>query len=147
MPGNAATSPADCNCFAIRSAARHVSQLYDQILATTGLRTTQFSILAHLKKGPRTINALAQEMAMDRTTLGRNILPLERDGLLATASAPSDRRAKVLRLTKAGEDRFRAARNCWTDAQGRFEATFGAKRAANLRSLLRAVVATRFDAT
>ena len=147
MRGNAATSPADCNCFAIRSAARHVSQLYDQILAPTGLRTTQFSILAHLKKGPRTINALAQEMAMDRTTLGRNILPLERDGLLATASAPSDRRAKVLRLTKAGEDRFRAARNCWTDAQARFEATFGAKRAANLRSLLRAVVATRFDAT
>ena len=57
MPGNAATSPADCNCFAIRSAARHVSQLYDQILAPTGLRTTQFSILAHLKKGPRTISA------------------------------------------------------------------------------------------
>ena len=141
------TSPADCNCFAIRSAARHVSQLYDQLLAPTGLRTTQFSILAHLKKGPRTINALAQEMAMDRTTLGRNILPLERDGLITTETAPSDRRAKVLRLTKAGEDRFRAARNCWTDAQARFEATFGAKRAANLRSLLRAVVATRFDAT
>lgn len=147
MPGNAAARPADCNCFAIRSAARHVSQLYDQILAPTGLRTTQFSILAHLKEGPRTINALAQKMTMDRTTLGRNILPLERDGLLATASAPSDRRAKVLRLTKAGEDRLRAARSCWTDAQARFEAKFGAKRAANLRSLLRAVVATRFDAT
>jgi DNA-binding MarR family transcriptional regulator len=145
MPGNAAARPADCNCFAIRSAARHVSQLYDQILAPTGLRTTQFSILAHLKEGPRTINALAQKM--DRTTLGRNILPLERDGLLATASAPSDRRAKVLRLTKAGEDRLRAARICWTDAQARFEATFGAKRAANLRSLLRAVLATRCDAT
>jgi DNA-binding MarR family transcriptional regulator len=67
--------------------------------------------------------------------------------LITTETAPFDRRAKVLRLTKAGEDRFRAARNCWTDAQARFEATFGAKRAANLRSLLRAVVATRFDAT
>ncbi len=60
----------DCNCFAVRSAARHVSQFYDQFLTPIGLRTTQFSILAKLKRrGPLTINALAEEMVMDRTTL------------------------------------------------------------------------------
>ena len=73
----------ECNCFAVRSAARHVTQFYDQHLASSGLRTTQFSILSKLKRnGPMTINPLAAELAMDRTTLGRNILPLERDGLI-----------------------------------------------------------------
>src|SRR6185369_13993616 len=92
----------DCNCFAVRSAARHVTQFYDQFLAPTGLRTTQFSVLVRLKrKGPLTINKLAEDMVMDRTTLGRNILPLERDGLIAIEPTASDRRAKELRLTKA----------------------------------------------
>ena len=78
MDGSAGSQ--ECNCFAVRSAARHVSQVYDQFLASSGLRTTQFSILAKLKqKGPLTINALAREMVMDRSTLGRNILPLQRD--------------------------------------------------------------------
>jgi DNA-binding MarR family transcriptional regulator len=77
------TSPEECNCFAVRAAARHVTQFYDQVLAPAGLRVTQFSILSNLKRlGPLTINALARETVMDRTTLGRNILPLERDGLI-----------------------------------------------------------------
>src|SRR5262249_60796150 len=52
-------------------------------LASSGLRTTQFSILIRLRlAGPMTINALAKALVMDRTTLGRNILPLEREGLI-----------------------------------------------------------------
>lgn len=47
-----------------------------------------------------TINALAADMVMDRTTLGRNILPLERDGLIAIERAASDRRNKALHLTR-----------------------------------------------
>src|SRR6266853_633769 len=78
------SGPEDCNCLAVRQAARHITQFYDQLLAPSGLRTTQFSVLAKLRRlGPMTINALAAEMVMDRTTLGRNILPLERDGLIA----------------------------------------------------------------
>jgi DNA-binding MarR family transcriptional regulator len=97
-------APQDCNCFALRSAARHVTQFYDQSLAPVGLRTTQFSILAKLKRtGPLTINALAEDMVMDRTTLSRNILPLDRDGLIEIGALASDRRAKELRLTTAGE--------------------------------------------
>src|SRR5215831_14657438 len=77
------TMTKDCICLAVRQAARHVTQTFDQFLAPAGLRTTQFSILAKLKrKGPMTINALAADLVMDRTTLGRNILPLERDGLI-----------------------------------------------------------------
>jgi len=132
-----------CNCFAVRAAARHVTQSYDQILAPTGLRTTQLSILVRLKrKGPLTINALAEDMVMDRTTLGRNILPLQRDGLITIKSAASDRRAKEVRLTKAGENRLQEAFEGWSQAQARFEAAFGEKRAADLRALLRAAAAS-----
>jgi DNA-binding MarR family transcriptional regulator len=142
---NSFPPPEVCNCFAVRAAARHVTQSYDQILAPTGLRTTQYSILARLKwKGPLTINALAEDMVMDRTTLGRNILPLQRDGLITIKSAASDRRAKELRLTKAGEKRLEAALKGWSQAQARFEAVFGAGRAADLRRLLRAAAASEF---
>src|SRR5258706_13148558 len=128
MPTVTPPGPEDCNCFAVRSAARHVTQLYDQLLAPVGLRVTQFSILAKLKRrGPLTINALAEDMVMDRTTLGRNILPLERDGLISIEPTASDRRAKELRLTKAGEKRLQAALKGWSQAHARFETRFGAE--------------------
>src|SRR6516225_2618686 len=145
MPTLTLPRPEDCNCFAVRSAARHVTQLYDQLLAPAGLRVTQFSILAKLKrKGPLTINALADDLVMDRTTLGRNVLPLERDGLIAIEPMASDRRSKELHLTKAGDKRFQAAREGWIKAQTGFESAFGNKRTSELRELLRAVVASEF---
>src|SRR5438445_9613884 len=89
-----------CNCSALRQAARHVTRFYDAFLLPAGLRTTQFSILAKLRRfGPLTINALAAEMVMDRTTLGRNIRPLQRKGLVAVASGRRDHRRKELHLT------------------------------------------------
>jgi len=134
------TNPAGCNCLALRQAARQVSQFYDQFLAADDLRGTQYSILARLhRRGPMGINALAAELVMDRTTLGRNILPLERDGLIAIAPARVDRRSKELKLTKAGAARFRAATAGWNAAQARFEAAFGGKRAKALRALLHEV--------
>src|SRR6516162_4794931 len=140
---NSLPPPEECNCFDVRAAARHVSQAYDRTLAPTGLRTTQYSIRKRLKgKGPMTINALAEDMVMDRTTLGRNILPLQRDGLITIKSAASDRRAKELRLTKAGENRLQEASEGWAQAQARFEAAFGEDRAADLRALLRAAAAS-----
>jgi DNA-binding MarR family transcriptional regulator len=139
--------PEECNCFVVRSAARHVTQLYDQMLAPVDLHVTQFSILAKLKRlGPVTINALAKEMLMDRTTLGRNILPLEREGLIGIEASADDRRAKNLHLTKAGDKRLQAAHAAWSEAQARFETRFGAKRAADFRAMLRAVIASDFSA-
>jgi DNA-binding MarR family transcriptional regulator len=143
MSKNALSGPDECNCLAARQAARHITQFYDQFLAASGLRTTQFSILAKLRRlGPMTINTLAAEMIMDRTTLGRNILPLERDGLIAVEKGSHDRRHKVVRLTEAGAARFRSAAKGWVHAQRRFEAALGAERTVELRTLLRAVAAT-----
>jgi DNA-binding MarR family transcriptional regulator len=130
-------NPAACNCLALRQAARHVTQFYDRYLAPSGLRATQYSILARLQRnGPMTINALAAELVMDRTTLGRNILPLQRDGLIAVCSGQSDRRSKELRLTSSGDARFRGALKGWREAQARFETAVGVKRAKTLRTLL-----------
>src|SRR5215471_15422318 len=110
MRSDARLKPEVCNCLALRQASRHVTQFYDQLLASSGLRTTQFSILIRLKRaGPMTINALAKALVMDRTTLGRNILPLEREGLIDVVPGRADRRSKVLRLTKAGAARLRSA--------------------------------------
>jgi len=133
----------NCNCLAVRQAARHITQFYAQCLAPSGLRTTQFSILAKLKRlGPMTINTLAADLVMDRTTLGRNILPLQREGLIAVVKGRTDRRSKELRVTEAGAERLRAAVNGWVEAQTRFEAVFGANRTVELRALLHAVSAS-----
>src|SRR5438132_14405040 len=133
----------ECNCLAIRQAARHVSQFYDQLFAPIGLRATQFAILYRLRRdGPMTINALAAALVMDRTTLGRNILPLQRDGLVEVAASPADRRRRELCLTDKGATSQRAAAERWAVAQERFDDVFGSDRAAQLRGLLREVVAS-----
>ena len=135
--------PEECTCLAVRQAARHITQLYDQHLAAVGLRTTQYSILAKLKRhGPMTINVLAEAMVMDRTTLGRNILPLERDGLISVAPGVKDRRSKERRLSEAGAERLKAGHECWRKAQKEFAAAFGDERTVGLRALLREVTAT-----
>ena len=137
----------ECNCQAIRQAARHVTQFYDQIFAPAGLRATQFAILSRLRReGPLSINALANLLVMDRTTLGRNILPLQRDGLIDVAASTSDRRRHELRLTETGTARHRVAVGRWEEAQQRFDEVFGDERAASLRGLLREVVASDFAA-
>ena len=129
-----------CNCLALRQAARHVSQIYDSYLASEGLRTTQYSILAKLNRlGPLSINEVAKSMVMDRTTLGRAIRPLQRDRLL-TIAAGEDGRTRSLRLTTTGEARLKAATVKWLEAQKKFEMTFGAWDAAELRSVLQRVV-------
>jgi DNA-binding MarR family transcriptional regulator len=139
--------PERCNCLALRKAARHVSQLYDRHLAPHGLRGTQFSIVAKLANGgPRSINELASELAMDRTTLGRNLLPLERDGIVSLTVDPQDRRGRRLAVTAQGRALLAQARPGWLAAQRQFEASFGAPRATAMRQLLHAVVETGFAA-
>lgn len=138
----------ECNCLAVRQAARTVTQFYDHHLAPSGLRTSQFGVLAMLeRKGPLTINELAAEFVIDRTTLGRNILPLQRDGLIAVKPSPFDRRSKELHLTETGKKKYHATRKYWLEAQKDFEANFGHKRAAELRAMLHAVVDSELKPT
>lgn len=132
--------PTSCNCLALRQASRHVSQIYESHLAAEGLRASQYSILSTLGRGGAiAIGALARTMVMDRTTLGRALRPLERDGLLEIAPGP-DGRTRSLRLTPAGEAKLAAAAVRWRQAQKEFETSFGTQPAAELRATLRRVI-------
>ena len=81
----------------MRKASRRLSQLYDDALAPSGLRTTQYAILSELErrsKKPPTMRELADAMVMDRSALGHNLRPLERDGLIALEESKEDRRRR-----------------------------------------------------
>jgi DNA-binding MarR family transcriptional regulator len=125
------------DCFAIRQAARYISQLYDRHLENVGLTITQFSLLGRLnRQGPLTMKQLAEAMRMQRTTLVRTIQPLRRNGLVSSDTLGADARALSIALTAAGEERLRAGRKHWYAAQAEFEDRFGEQRAAALRSEL-----------
>jgi DNA-binding MarR family transcriptional regulator len=125
-----------CNCFALRSAARQATQFYDRHLAACGLRATQFSVLANLSRGgPLAISELAARMAMDRTTTGRALRPLEREGLVRIGPG-RDGRTRALDLTEAGRQRLGEAVPLWQAAQRDFETLYGAEQAGELRAAL-----------
>lgn len=125
-----------CTCLRIRKAARRITQIYDHALAPSGLGAAQFSLLAHLRwHDGLSIVELAEMMGMDRTTLTRNLKPLEAQGLAAVGPGP-DRRSKAVRLTAEGRDALRRAAPLWREAQDRVEATLGEPTVAELHRLL-----------
>ncbi|MGL3211053.1 MarR family winged helix-turn-helix transcriptional regulator [Bradyrhizobium sp. BR 1433] len=142
----AKTEPSRCNLTALRKATRRVSQLYDQVLATSGLRGTQRAILVYVRRsGAPTMGELAAALVLDRTALNHNLKPLERDGLLTITVDKSDRRSRLVRLTKRGEARLEESQAAWLKAQERFETGFGARQAADLRQTLELIASLEFD--
>ena len=87
------------------------------------LRITQFSILRRLARlGPLSVTRLAAEAALDRSTMGRNLNPLERRGLVRIEAGNIDQRERVAYLTSAGEAAIEAALPYWRKAQERIAA-------------------------
>jgi DNA-binding MarR family transcriptional regulator len=114
---------APCACIALRRAARAVTAAYDAALAPSGLRITQFSILRKLARlGPLPVTRLAAEAALDRSTMGRNLNPLERRGLVRIEVGNIDQRERVAYLTAGGEAAIEAALPYWRKAQDRIAA-------------------------
>jgi DNA-binding MarR family transcriptional regulator len=126
----------ECFCQALRQAARHITEVYDRALEPTGLRTTQFSLLRTLRKGPLAITALADAQALDRTTLNRTLAPLVRGGLISIVAGADDRRRRDVTLTPHGRARIAAAEHRWAHAQMELARSLGRKKSAQLRSLL-----------
>jgi DNA-binding MarR family transcriptional regulator len=128
--------PADCVCMNLRKAGRLMAQFYDQRLQPSGLRTTQFTLLATLQNlAPVSITNLSDHMGMDRTTLTRNVKPLEKDKLIAS-QAGEDARVRLLVLTARGETALSEARPYWESAQSDFLKRFGLDRWGALRGEL-----------
>jgi DNA-binding MarR family transcriptional regulator len=112
-------APAPCLCNALREASRAVSRLYDEELRSVGLRTTQYSLLCHLRRaGEVRQRDLGGLTSLDETTLTRNLRPLIDSGWVAISTG-EDRREKLVRLTEAGAAKLRQARPAWERAQER----------------------------
>lgn len=106
-----------CACGNLRAAARVITQLYDAFLQPSGLLITQFKLLGALAAhGAIALSPLAEELALDPTTLARNLKPLERDGLVEIAVG-DDRRKRVVRLTARGQMALEQALPLWEEAQ------------------------------
>ncbi len=129
-----------CVCFNLRKAARAVSQTYDDFLRPSGLRTTQFSLLALLAgEGPLTIRALADRMVMDRTTLTRNLKLVERAGHVRIGPG-RDRRTRIVEVTPKGRQAVKAALPLWQQAQDKMVSELGPDTWSALRGSLAAAV-------
>jgi DNA-binding MarR family transcriptional regulator len=131
----------DCYCANLRMATRAMARVYDAALRPAGLRTTQFSILSRLESdGPLGTSRLAQRLAMDRTTLAREVEPLIEAGLVVRSTG-EDRRQRPLALTGSGRDRLRQAWPLWERVQREVGSAFGEDRAEGLVRALRDLVA------
>jgi DNA-binding MarR family transcriptional regulator len=135
-----------CNCTALRKATRRISQLYDTALAPSGLKTTQRAILAQLGRSePVTVGQLAEALVMDAGALAHTLKPLERERLVAVTVDPSDRRNRLIKLTRQGRARLAESDALWAKAQTGFEAAFGRAESEALRQALQLLVSERFN--
>lgn len=101
---------------ALRKASRAVTRLYDDLLSSKDMTTTQFAILGALdQQGDLTLTELATLLVMDRTTLYRTIAPVERHGWVTILSGAG--RSKIARITDKGRAAVESGRKDWAVAQ------------------------------
>lgn len=116
-----------CPVFNIRAAARIITQLFDEELKPSGLQVTQFAVLVGIAsmESP-TINQLAQGMVMDRTTLTRNLKPIESQGLIRIKKG-IDKRTSNVELTAKGKTALHKTLPYWENARAKFSDELGVK--------------------
>lgn len=131
----------NCTCANLRMASRAVTQLYSSVLGPSGLKGSQFTLISWLaKKGPLAMNELAGFLVTDRTTLTRNLKPLERKGLVEITPG-EDRRVRMVSITDAGRATFERAKPLWAEAQAAMVERLGESDWRKLIEALRTTVA------
>ena len=132
-----------CTCFKLRSLARRVTQLYDQALAPSGLKVTQYSVIGHARRrngAPApTVSELAQALVTDRTTLTRNLKPLVDAGFLKIGSGV-DARSKAVCVTPTGEAVYQSAQPLWKLAQAQLRELAGAEQLNALHAMIETIL-------
>jgi DNA-binding MarR family transcriptional regulator len=120
----------------MRMASRRVTQLYDEALQPIGIRCTQFAILYEVNRAssPPIVMELAEMLVIERSAVGRNLRPLQRDGIVAVVEDSADARRSPVKLTAKGKRLFEQALVLWQQAQVRFKTAYGEKYAAKLRT-------------
>ena len=132
----AASQSTACVCGRLRRAARALTQMYDDTMAPSGLRLTQFSLLRTLaREGTTRITDLANVALLDRTALSRNLEPLAAQGLVRIAQG-RDARTREVAITASGKAALERALPYWRDAQRVVERKLGEPRTKALVELL-----------
>jgi DNA-binding MarR family transcriptional regulator len=118
----------NCVCFNLRWVTRAVTQFYDAEMRRHGIRPTQGSILASLHgKDSWTMAELSDWLGMDRTTLVRNLKPLQRDGFV-TVTGGGRGNLVELSITTKGRKQIEKLTPAWKSAQSAAVKTLGEKR-------------------
>ena len=134
-----------CICNNLRRAARLVTNYYDKLLEPSGLRVSQATVLVVLYLyGVQTINAMAEKLELDRTTLTRNLKPLAYQGLLTIAPG-SDQRTRVVALTPQGEAALLKLLPLWEQTQSYMVEGIGEANAALLLAQLSETAALTYS--
>ena len=135
-----------CVCSNLRRASRAVTNYYDSFIGqVSDIRVSQVIVLVVLYlAGPQTIHELAEMMALDRTTVGRNLRPLAQQGLL-TLTSGNDQRTRVVTLTAQGEQALLDAVPQWEQAQAHMVAGMGQEQVAALLAQLSTVAAQVYN--
>ena len=129
-------SPKGCSSYKLRQLSRRVSQHFDHFVGSSGLKTTQYSLLSHLARlEPVRPGDLAAEMEMDASTLTRNLQPLMRQGWVEVGPG-DDGRSRLVTLTDAGRAKRAETQRDWKHAQVEFNALVGEQRVAQLHALI-----------
>ena len=126
-----------CYCTTLRYAAQTLTEVYDRVLAPSGLKVTQYVLLESILEGEaeQSITDLAQKLGSDRSTIGRNARILVRDGLVSL-SRGSDRREHTVHLTEKGREAVSLAYPLWQKAQTAVAETLGQDQLKMLKTLL-----------
>ena len=117
-----------CMCAVIRKTGRLLTKKYDQYLKPSGLKITQFSMLANIARNPGiTVSKLAELLVMDQSTVTRNLRVLEKTGYIHLEADTVDHRIKRIQITDFGMSRMDEARPYWEKAQLEIERIMGRK--------------------
>jgi len=136
MQAKSTKRPIGCSSFKLRQLSRRVSQHFDHVVGTAGLKTTQYSLLTHVMRlEPARPMDLAAEMEMDASTLTRNLQPLVKQGWLEIGPG-DDGRSRLVTLTDAGREKRAEAQREWKRAQVTFNEQMGEARVARLHELI-----------
>ena len=142
MSSATAAVPRGCTNFKLRQLTRRVSQHYDRVVAASGLKTTQYSLLSQIENlGPLRPSDLAAAMAMDTSTLTRNLQPLVAHGWVEIGPG-ADGRSRSVEITARGRAKRSEAQREWKRAQLALNERLGAGRVAELHALLDDCLAT-----
>jgi len=116
--------PPGCTCFKLRKLTRTMSRLYDQHMASVGLKTTQYPVLNNVAREALPVAELAERLGTERTTLTRNLKPLI-DAHWVSLEAGLDSRQRIVSITAAGRDKVKQAHVAWRSAQSALENLLG----------------------